>query len=371
MASPVVSIFASGDYDAQVRRGIEVLRGGGVAVLPTETVYGAAAAIAHPDGRRRLSALRGEEGRPFTVHLAHPADSEQYLAEVGDYARRIMRKLWPGPVALVFDVPEARRKDVAKRWNVADGDLFDSNEITLRCPDHIVASDIIGGVDGPVALARSGAPSAGWSPQELAEDLGDKADLIFDAGPTRYSKPSTIIKVGSENYEILRQGVYDERIIDRLLRTTILFVCSGNTCRSAMSEGIARHVLARKLGVGEGELEKKGMNVMSAGSFAMPGARATPQGVEALREMGIDLSHHRSKPLTVELIHQADMIFTMSRNHAMAVTALVPAASEKVATLDPNGDIEDPIGGDTALYRDLAGRLQTLIERRLQEKTLP
>ncbi len=112
------------------------------------------------------------------------------------------------------------------------------------------------------------------------------------------------------------------------------------------------------------------MSVVSAGSFAMPGARATPQAVEALRGLGSDLSHHRSRPLTVELIHQADMIFTMGRSHAMAVAALVPSATEKVATLDPRGDIDDPIGSDVTVYQDLAGQLRKLIESRLQEKTL-
>ena len=102
----------------------------------------------------------------------------------------------------------------------------------------------------------------------------------------------------------------------------------------------------------------------------MPGARATPQAVEAVRELGADLSHHRSRPLTVELIHQADMIFTMGRSHAMQVAALVPSAVEKVATLDPRGDIDDPIGSDVTVYQDLAGQLRDLIERRLQEKTL-
>ena len=113
-----------------------------------------------------------------------------------------------------------------------------------------------------------------------------------------------------------------------------------------MAEAITRRILAEKLAVPEPELEKKGISVVSAGSFAMPGARATPQAVEAVRELGADLSHHRSRPLTVELIHQADMIFTMGRSHAMAVAALVPSATEKVATLDPAGDIDDPIGGD-------------------------
>jgi len=129
-------------------------------------------------------------------------------------------------------------------------------------------------------------------------------------------------------------------------------------------------VLSEKLSVPEPELEKKGISVISAGSFALPGARATPQAVQALKDLGVDLSHHRSKPLTVELIHQADVIYTMSRSHAQAVAALVPSASEKVATLDPAGDIEDPIGGDVRLYQDLAGQLRKLIEKRLEEKVL-
>jgi L-threonylcarbamoyladenylate synthase len=110
--------------------------------------------------------------------------------------------------------------------------------------------------------------------------------------------------------------------------------------------------------------------VVSAGSFAMPGTRATPQAVEALKPLGADLTRHRSKLLSVELIHQADVIFTMGRNHANAVTALVPSATEKTQTLDPRGDIDDPIGGDITLYQELAVHLKDLIQRRLSEKDL-
>jgi protein-tyrosine phosphatase len=84
--------------------------------------------------------------------------------------------------------------------------------------------------------------------------------------------------------------------------------------------------------------------------------------------MGADLSRHRSRPLTVELIHQADVIFTMSRSHAAAVTALVPSASEKTMTLDPDGDIDDPIGGDLVLYQQLASYMRELLDKRLDEK---
>lgn len=370
MAAPIVHIFETGGYETHVRRGAELLSAGGVVVLPTETVYGAAGLLNQKATRARLAGLRGESRQPFTIHVARRDDARRYLGDLNEFAERCLRKLWPGPVGLTFDVPAERRREVTASLELAETDIYEGDTITLRCPDHIVATDVLSAVPGPVAitLAASGAGGSAWSGDRMAAELDGKVDLIFDAGPSRYSKPSTLVKVGAGSYQIVRQGVYDERIIERLLRTTILFVCSGNTCRSPMAEAITRRVLAERLHVPELELERKGINVVSAGSYAMPGARATPAAVEALKDLGGDLSYHRSRPLTVELIHQADMIFTMGRSHAQAVQALVPSATDKVATLDPAGDIEDPIGGDAALYKTLAGQLQTLIEKRLQEK---
>lgn len=371
-AVPIVPIFSTGDYDSQIRRAAELLRGGGIVMLPTETVYGAAGLLAHPAARRRLHDLRGDpDGPPFTVHLSRPEDAGRYLGDVSELGRRMMRKLWPGPVGLVFDVPADRRAGVAAGLALPEAELYDkAGAITLRCPDHIVAGDVLSLVDGPVVLTRAGADGNAAPTEQTAQELEGKVDLIFNAGPTKFAKPSTIVRVGADSYEVVRQGVYDERIIEKMLRTTVLFVCSGNTCRSPMSEAIARRVLADKFGVPEAELEKKGIVVLSAGAFAMPGARATPQAVEAVKALGADLSRHRSQPLSVELIHQADAIFTMGRGHAAAVMALVPSAVDRVATLDPTGDVDDPIGGDLSLYQDLAGQLKTLIEQRLKERDI-
>jgi len=285
---------------------------------------------------------------------------------VSDLAQRMMKKLWPGPVAMMFDVSDDRREEVAQEVGVPVTELYEGQSITLRCPDHVVAADVIAQSGGPVVLRKSGDSSA-----RVAEEWLGKIDLILDAGPTRYSKPSTIVKVKDDSYEIVRAGIYDQRIIERLLRTTILFVCSGNTCRSPMAEALTRQILAKKLGIGEADLEKKGISVLSAGSFAMPGTKAAAPAIEALKPLGADLSRHRSRPLSVELIHQADVIYVMGKSHAQAVTALVPSAAEKVVMLDSDRDIDDPIGGDVGLYQALAGQLQSLIQQRLEERSLP
>jgi L-threonylcarbamoyladenylate synthase len=137
-----------------------------------------------------------------------------------------------------------------------------------------------------------------------------------------------------------------------------------------MAEALARKILADRLKITQDELENRGISVISAGSFAMTGARATPQAVDAVKALGADLSRHRSRSLSVELIHEADFIYPMSRNHAQAITSLVPAAAEKVKTLDPKKDIEDPIGSDASVYNELATQMAALIEARLREQAL-
>src|SRR4051812_38502517 len=127
MTAPLINIFETGDYDAAVAQAADQLRAeGGVVVLPTETVYGAAAVLTHDKAVQRLKAIRGAaaDDKPFTIHLARREQATRYLGEISETGRRLMQKLWPGPVSLAFDVPAERRAEVAKQTGLAESDLY-------------------------------------------------------------------------------------------------------------------------------------------------------------------------------------------------------------------------------------------------------
>lgn len=136
---------------------------------------------------------------------------------------------------------------------------------------------------------------------------------------------------------------------------SVLFVCSGNTCRSPMAEAIARKLLAQR------GLEDT--QVASAGTGAGEGLPATDEAQRAVAALGCDLSAHRSQPLRRELIERADRVYAMARHHLEAVNALVPDAP--VELLDPGCDIDDPYGGSQDLYNRTAEIIRRRVEQRL------
>jgi len=368
MSAVFIDLNQTEDVRDVIQRAVEALSAGKIVAIPTETVYGLAASALQPEAVKRLWELKGRDSsKPFAVAVKSLEDSLDYVPEMSSLAKRLARRCWPGPVTLVMDDhPESVIHQLDQ--SVIDATV-PGGTVGLRVPDHDVTLQILRLCAGPIVLTSanlSGEPAANDG-QTVLKDLGEQVDMIIDAGTTKFGNGSTVVKVDGDQLTVLREGAVKESVVRGLTDYIAVVVCTGNTCRSPMAEAMLKKQFSTKFGCGIDQLAQYGVNIMSAGISAMPGAPAANQSVEVMRQYGVDISSHCSQPMTGRLAKCADVIFALTNGHRNAIVSQWPELKDTVKTLRPDGgDISDPIGSPVAVYQSCAQQIDQCLEHWLQ-----
>lgn len=200
-----------------------LLRAGDVVAVPTETVYGLAASLAHPEAIEKLFLLKGRPAQnPLIVHLADASQLQKFVKEEPPHLKELAKTFWPGPMTLVFSIFSDTIPTNARAG---------LSTAAFRIPDHERTRQLLH-MTGPLVMPSaniSGRPSA-TTPEHVESDFGSSLPLL-DGGTTKRGVESTVLRADEGKWEIIRLGALPPAAFEPVLgyAPSIATVKAGET----------------------------------------------------------------------------------------------------------------------------------------------
>ncbi|HEY7426168.1 MAG TPA: Sua5/YciO/YrdC/YwlC family protein [Gemmataceae bacterium] len=345
------------DPHAVIHYAVQALRQGRTIAFPTETGYALTASGLAPEAVRQLRTDEG--GDPLTLAVRGPAEARDWAPGMGSLAQRLTRRLWPGPVTLLVG-GAVEQGLISRLAEEVRAHLCVNGTLRLTTPGHEALREVLRHLPGPLVFA----PLSGEGSAAL-----ERMDVIVEDGPGRHAQQSTVVAVNGDAWQVVQPGVVSAEHIRQLTACLIVFICTGNTCRSPLAEALCKKRLADRLGCAIEELPAQGFHVLSAGVAATTGAPAATEAEAVARGYGADLSRHRSQPLTAELAARADYLLGMTHGHLHALADYFAQLGVAPRLLDPAGDIADPIGCEQPVYDECGQQIWRHLEAFIAEIT--
>lgn len=347
LSTKIVKVDPESPEEDYLKEAADILRSGGLVIIPTETVYGIAANMLNKKTLERLCEIKNRpKEKLFSLHIYEKAKIEEFAKDVPVSAYKLIDKFWPGPLTLIV-----RAKT--------------QSNIGIRMPDNKIALSVLTRAEVPIVCPSaniSGKP-APINFDQAIKDLNGLVNFAIDAGNTRLGLESSVVDLTVTPPRILREGAIKKEDIEAATKKkVVLFVCTGNSCRSVMAKALLEKIMKEK--------ERDNVEVLSAGIMMLVGMGATEPTKEILKREGMDVSGHVSQRVTEDMLKRSDMILVMERLQEKRILAIAPQAKNRLfllkefAKISDNGfDIADPIGKPIEFYEKTFRIIKEAIER--------